>query len=619
MNRIIVLIIFIALSNLFTHAQNPATSSKDDSTLSKTALLMQKLDSTKRADSLKRIQLINEINNLKGSEANKQREILLGKLKEEEAKDSIRKAKQINELEKLKASANGYPVTPFGDTLFSVYTKVGSFSPRDRATAIENKIKKLYNDAAFKPDSLALIINETSTDIVFNDLVVMSINELEAMWFGKSPELLAKDYQSIISKAISEKRENNSIINILLRIGAIILIIAGIYFLIRIINRLFKRLNRYVITLKDTILKGIRFRGYQFLDSDRELKVALFLINIIRLFIIALTLYITLPLLFSVFPWTRGIAETLFSWVTKPIVGMVTAIVTYLPNLFTIIIIIVITHYVAKFLRFVTDEIDRGALTIPGFYSDWAKPTFNIVKFLLYAFSFVLIWPYIPGSQSPIFQGVSVFLGIIFSLGSSSAISNAVAGLVITYMRPFKLGDRVKIGEVTGDIIEKSFLVTRVRTIKNEDITIPNAAILSGHTINYTTSAKELGLILHTSVTIGYDVPWKQVHQLLIDAALATKGIIKESPKNPFVFQTSLDDFYVSYQLNAYTEESHQMAVIYSELHQHIQDKFNEAGVEILSPHYRAARDGNMTTVPASYLPKDYQAPPFNIKIDKPT
>jgi small-conductance mechanosensitive channel len=165
--------------------------------------------------------------------------------------------------------------------------------------------------------------------------------------------------------------------------------------------------------------------------------------------------------------------------------------------------------------------------------------------------------------------------------------------------------------------MEKALLVTRIRTIKNEDITLPNSAILSGHTINYTTTAKELGLILHTGVTIGYDVPWKQVHELLIQAALATDGIMKDEKHKPFVLQTSLDDFYVAYQINAYTDQSHRMAAIYSGLHQNIQDKFNEAGVEILSPHYRAARDGNMTTSPANYLPKDYKAPSFNITTHK--
>jgi small-conductance mechanosensitive channel len=192
-----------------------------------------------------------------------------------------------------------------------------------------------------------------------------------------------------------------------------------------------------------------------------------------------------------------------------------------------------------------------------------------------------------------------------------------VAGLVITYMRPFKIGDRVKIGDHVGDVVEKTMLVTRIKTIKNEDITVPNSAVLSGSTINYSSNTRNMndGLIVHTTITIGYDVPWKKLHEVLINAALKV-DLIKNDPK-PFVLQTSLDDFYVSYQINAYTKFATKQAVIYSELHQNIQDACNEAGIEILSPHYRAARDGNMTTIPADYLAADYVPPTFRINKEK--
>lgn len=596
-----------------------AAQPSDTTGLDSTALFIKKMDSTHRADSIKRVELLREIENLKGSNVVKQRAELLQKLKLTEQQDSLRRMTQKQMLDKLKLSARGFAVAPFGDTLFFVYTRIGSFSAKDRATAIEAKIEKLYDDYEFSPDSLFVNTAESTSEIVYQDITVMSINELEALWHSKTTQDLATEYQRIIQGSIRAERKENSILNIALRIGAIILILVGIYVVILLINKLFRKLNQKVTTLKDSLLTGIRFRGYQFLDSDRELQVALFFVNILRLLFIALALYIALPLLFSVFPWTRGIAETLIGWVTTPLKSVLGSFVSYLPNVFTIAVIAAITHYFVRFLKFIAGEIEKGVLSLPGFYPDWAKPTLNIVKFLVYAFSFIIIFPYLPGSDSPVFQGVSVFVGILFSLGSSSAISNAVAGLVITYMRPFKVGDRIKIGEVTGDVIEKSLLVTRIRTIKNEDITLPNSSILSGHTINYTTTAKELGLVLHTGVTIGYDVPWKQVHELLINAALATDGIMKDEKHKPFVLQTSLDDFYVAYQVNAYTDQSHRMAAIYSGLHQNIQDKFNEGGVEILSPHYRAARDGNMTTIPMNYLPKDYQAPSFNVSLDKKT
>lgn len=183
-------------------------------------------------------------------------------------------------------------------------------------------------------------------------------------------------------------------------------------------------------------------------------------------------------------------------------------------------------------------------------------------------------------------------------------------------MRAFKIGDRVQIGEVTGDVIEKTLLVTRVRTIQNEIISIPNSTVMSNHTINYSSDAPVNGLIMHTMVTIGYDVPWRQVHQLLIDAALETP-MIEAEPK-PYVLQTSLDDYYVSYRINAFTKQPNRQAVIYSGLHANIQDFFNKAGVEIMSPHYKALRDGNATTIPADYLPKNYVAPGFVTDRRKP-
>ncbi|MGL4384266.1 MAG: mechanosensitive ion channel family protein, partial [Flavobacterium sp.] len=254
---------------------------------------------------------------------------------------------------------------------------------------------------------------------------------------------------------------------------------------------------------------------------------------------------------------------------------------------------------------------------IDGFYSDWAKPTFNIVKVLLYAFMLVIIFPYLPGSESPIFKGVTVFVGVLFSIGSSNAIANMVAGLVITYMRPFKIGDFIKIGEVNGEVIEKTALVVRVRTPKMEDITIPNATVLSSSSINFSanTRTNTNGLVIHSTVTIGYDVPWREVHKALIEAANRT-DLIEKEPK-PFVLQTSLDDFYVSYEINAFTKEATKQPRIYSNLHQNIQDCFNEAGIEIMSPHYKALRDGNRTTIPESYLSRDYQPSVFQVKSKK--
>ena len=242
-------------------------------------------------------------------------------------------------------------------------------------------------------------------------------------------------------------------------------------------------------------------------------------------------------------------------------------------------------------------EIEEGRLALGNFHPEWASPTFQIVKFLIYFFVIVIIFPYLPGSNSPAFKGVSIFVGIIFSLGSSSAISNMIAGIILTYMRPYKIGDMIKVGDKFGRLFEFSLLVIRIRTLKNEEITIPNSLVLNGSITNFTKmNSPTDNLILHTTITIGYDVPWRQIHELLIKAALQTDGIMKD--REPFVLQKSLDDYYVAYELNAYTDAPEIMPRTYSKLHQNIQDCFREGNVEIMSPAYTAFRNGNQITIP---------------------
>ena len=316
----------------------------------------------------------------------------------------------------------------------------------------------------------------------------------------------------------------------------------------------------------------------------------------------------------GIFPWTRGISAQLVGAVLTTLMAIGYAFATFVPNVISIIIIIIIyvTRYILKLISMVFTGMERGTINFSGFHREWAQPTYKIVRFLVIVFATIAIFPYIPGSQSDAFRGVSVLLGVLISFGSAGAISNIIGGVVLTYMHPFQDGDRVKIADTVGDVVGRTLLVTRIRTIKNVDITIPNSMVLSSHLINFSSVAREHGLILHTSITIGYDAPWKTVHALMIAAAKATTHIL-EKPE-PFVLQTSLDDFYVTYEINAYTDQANKQATIYAELHQNIQDKFNEGGVEIMSPHYANIRDGNQVTIPEQYLPKSYRAPGIRIE-----
>ncbi|WP_343705784.1 mechanosensitive ion channel family protein [Flavobacterium sp.] len=520
---------------------------------------------------------------------------------------------KTSDKEQKNVEIKGYPVAPFKDTLFLVYHNVGSFSAKERAEYITNKIKRLYNESFFEKDSIKIVPSDVSMDIVYqSDFVIMSVLDADAKAESSTVSAIANRNLSKIKSAIVYQNENYS--QLPKRIGYTALLVLIIGLILFLTAKIFNFIKNYVVKNRAKYFKGVHYNSIKILSPEKQLILLLRIFSIIKIITLILIVYLSLPVLFSIFPATKDYTTTLLRWILTPAKSAFMGFVGFLPSLFTIIVIVIIFKYSLKIIKFFFYEIKSENIKINGFYSDWALPTFNVIRLLMYAFMLVIIFPYLPGSDSPIFKGVSVFVGVLFSLGSSNAIANMVAGLVITYMRPFKIGDYIKIGDVSGEVIEKTALVTRIRTPKFEDITIPNATVLSSTSTNYSANTNQAtnGLLIHTTVTIGYDVPWKDIHAALIDAALKTEMTEKEPA--PFVLQTSLDDFYVSYQINVYTKEPTKQPRIYSSLHQNIQDSFNAAGIEIMSPHYSALRDGNTTTIPPNYLKEDYETPVFNIK-----
>ncbi len=575
---------------------------------------LKQIELERQADSLKRINLILKLQNF--SAANQQqKQSLQQELDVLKQKDSLRVAMQKQKIDSLKKIMHGYAVAPFGDTLFTVYTSLGSFSAADRANAINNRIQALADNYNFAVDSLSIVDNESTVDIVFHDLVVMSITENDALWENVSKLQLANTYLLKIKTAIQQYRNETSWQNILKQVALALIVIVVLIFLVYYIKKIFSKIESKIASANFIQIQGIKIKNYELLSIDQEVNLIKSLLRIIKWLIILIAVYLAFPLVFGIFPWTKAIATKLLSYFVDPLKRILLGIWDYFPNLITIIVILFVFRLVLKGIRYLKKEIEKGSLSIPGFYADWANPSYQIIRILLFAFLLIVIFPYLPGSNSPVFRGVSVFLGVLFTFGSSGSLSNIIAGLVLTYMRSFKMGDRIQIADVSGDVIEKTLLVTRIRTIKNEIISIPNATILNSHTINYSSDAPERGLIVHTTITIGYDAPWRQVHALLIKAALATTYV--EKNPEPFVLQTSLNDFYVSYQINAYTKQPNKQAELYSLLHANIQDTFNEAGVEIMSAHYTNLRDGNQTTIPSDYLPDNYTAPGFKVNTEK--
>jgi small-conductance mechanosensitive channel len=398
------------------------------------------------------------------------------------------------------------------------------------------------------------------------------------------------------------RQESLSAIVRVAALGALQALIATLALLaiLKILHHLSPRAQARLEEMRRTRMPSLRIQRLELLSATRLTDLLKAGVRAARFAIVAILVLWYVPLVLNFFPWTEPYADRFFEWILNPLRQMWTAVMDYIPNLFYIAVIGAATHYLLRFIRLFFDGMTRGTLVFPGFYPEWSLPTFKIVRFLVLAFALVVTFPYLPGSGSDAFKGVSVFFGILLSLGSAGAIGNVVAGVVITYMRPFSLGDRVKISDTMGDVIERTLLVTRLRTAKHVEVSVPNAMVLSSHIINYSAAAKDGGVILHTSVTIGYDTPWRQVHELLLDAAARTGGLLAE-PK-PFVLQTALSDFYAAYEVNVYTEDASRMATIYSELHQHIQDVFQEAGVQIMSPNYEM--DPAEPKIPPTYVPR---------------
>jgi small-conductance mechanosensitive channel len=497
-----------------------------------------------------------------------------------------------------------------GAILFTLRERAFSMEPKKRVEMISRRIGWLALNPSFDPDSLTVAESEFTSDILAGDTLVMAVTDQDAAAVTRPRRQLAQELLAAIRNAIVVSRDAYSP-GKLLRSGLYALAATGVLILL-IWGCL--RLCRRLALLADFWLAeglGLRLFSYNIVRPSYLRQLIGGILKVFRLVLIGFLVIVYLQSVLVLFPWTHAFALQLLDLVLGPLATMWHALVGYIPKLFFLAVLVVVTSYVLRFIRFLFREVEQGIIELPGFYRDWAEPTYKIVRFLVIAFAAVVAFPYIPGSDSPAFKGVSLFIGVLFSLGSSSAIGSMVAGVILTYMRPFLLGDRVKIADTAGFVVEKNLLVTRIRTIKNVKITIPNALILGTHIINYSLLAREQGLILNTVVTIGYDAPWRTVHELLIAAAGATTHILSEP--HPFVLQTALNDFYVAYEINAYTDQPDLMEVIYSELHQNIQEKFNEAGLEIMSPHYAQLRDGNTTTIPQANRPADYTPPHFRV------
>lgn len=499
-----------------------------------------------------------------------------------------------------------------GEALFVLRTRVGSFTPEERSKAVSERLDELSHHPFEPPEPLRIDNSGPTADLYSGSTLILSVTDEDATLERTGRLTLAHTWSALIHRAL-ERHSLAARIQSLLRSALLTAgLLAGLGLAFWATGRLARWTGSRLEALPDAGFPSLRWQRLTLLSPAQARRAITGLVTGLRwAFNLALA-YLCMSLAFSLFPWTRNLAGRLLEAIAIPLRLSMRAFLDYLPNLLVLALVLLACRYLLKLLRLVSRGVHSGRLRFQGFHSEWAEPTYKLARVLVWASALIVAFPYLPGSDSEVFKGVTIFAGIVFSLGSTGLMGNAIAGVLLTYMRAFRVGDRIQVGDTLGDVVESSLLVTRVRTIKNVDVTIPNAMLLGSQVQNFSANAPDRGLILHTTVTIGYDAPWRTVHRLLIEAAKATEGILPEP--EPFVLQTSLDDFYVSYQINAYTRNPQAMANLYSALHMNIQEAFNTAGVEIMSPHYRAERDGNAIAIPEAHRPEGYRAPAFRVE-----
>ena len=499
--------------------------------------------------------------------------------------DSLRKAEQKHRIDSLRKVTPGVPLIIEGDTLLYIYTSLGGDDPAHRVESVARKVTQIGKSLKLTTDSMHIFISEYTDDVMCGEVVIISVSDLDGLWNGMSRRDLAEEYLRILSAEIERLHADYGLKAKLTGLGwAVFLIVVQVLFFM-LTARFIRYLRHLIVEGVDGRMKPLVIKGYELMNIHQEKRILLFLTRVLQVFLILLQLFISLPLLFSIFPETEKFTWNMINYVWSPLRDMVVSIVRYFPNLVKIVVIVYVVRWVLKGLRHLSNEIAAERLKIDRFYQDWARPTYQIVRIFIIAFTLVVIWPWLPGSESGIFKGVSIFVAALFSLGSTTTIGNLISGIIITYMRPFLVGDFVRIGDQEGEVVEENAFVTRLRDIKGNLVTVPNNSILSQQTVNYTAAARDgKGSIVHSSFTFTYHVPRETVEAYLLEGAARCK-LLEKNPK-PFVLYTALEDFYTQYEINGYTKETARLFAVYSELHRNIIDVFHEHNLDPTSSHF---------------------------------
>jgi small-conductance mechanosensitive channel len=358
--------------------------------------------------------------------------------------------------------------------------------------------------------------------------------------------------------------------------------------LLRVLFRTHAATTRAVTAIADRQLQ--RVPGGELMRATRMPEVVRYAMGVVMTGLGVFVVYAWLTFTLRRFPYTRPWGEALRGFLLERLTVFARDIINALPDLFTVLLIVLLTRMVGRALGLVFNAVEEGRATLPGVHPETAASTRRLVNGLLWLFALALAYPYLPGSDTDAFKGVSVFVGLIVSLGSSGIVTQMMSGLTLTYSRALRVNDFVRIGDIEGTVTYLGSLSAKIRTLRNEEVTIPNAVVVGNQIVNYSRLAGSEGVYVGTTVTIGYDVPWRQVRALLLEAAGRTDGVRSTPP--PRVRQSGLRDFYVEYLLLIALEDPTLRVATLDRLHGHILDAFNEHGVQIMSPSYEADPEG---------------------------
>jgi len=515
-------------------------------------------------------------------------------------------------------AVDGYPVVLGDKPIFRIRQGIpGLVSAEERARVVTQRLAEIANSPEVSINAIRVERRGSEAVVEAGDITLFTVRESDGQAAGETPNDLAEQIAQSVKSNLTQYRRDRSVESllraILFSVLSTIALLVGLRVILLTTSKLARRIDRARVA--DQL--DFNVQGYQVLGSPVVSYLLARLLRLISFCLIGLCLYLYFPFVLSLFPTTRRFGNRIFQTVGNLLGQLLVNFANYLPNLITLTIIGVIAYFAIGFAKLVIFELGRDD-AYSWFYPEWIRPTIRLANLFIVAVACVIAAPYLPGFGSPAFQGISIFLGALFTLGSTAAIANTISGIILVYTRAFRVGDVIQIGEQIGEVLEKSLFVTRILTFQNEVVTIPNSNLLNSEVKNFSSIAYERRdfLRLHTTVTLGYDVPWRKVYDVLIEAAKATEHVLLEPA--PFVLQTSLNDYNVAYELNAFTKSPEIMPKIYSQLHENIQDYCNQASIEILSPAFTALREGNHSTIPAEYLPTDYTPPIFQVQSHPP-